>query len=89
MKRIVVTIGAVLLAGVVSAGCQTTTGKTFGESVDAFIARNARMSSRSIARFAVFCAESGANAAIAATSINTAERRRRFMGVLQTGRPPV
>jgi hypothetical protein len=34
MKRILVTIGAVLLAGVVSAGCQTTTGKTFGENVD-------------------------------------------------------
>jgi hypothetical protein len=34
MKRILVTIGAVLLAGVVSAGCQATTGKTLSENVD-------------------------------------------------------
>ena len=34
MKRILVTIGAVLLAGVVSAGCQATTGKSLSENVD-------------------------------------------------------
>ena len=34
MKRILVTIGAVLLAGAVSAGCQTTTGRTFSENFD-------------------------------------------------------
>ena len=55
----------------------------FGESDVAFMARNARMSSRSIARFAVvgvFCAAMGTNATIAMTSINTAESRRRFIG---------